>query len=131
MKLPEGAKLVKRFHCPYCDMALTIWPVFQGRKRVYRCEINLTTKAEGCKRIMPRNLNKIWDEYDKIHGPLAPPGLGSPKLAKLTPAEEHAWDFAMEFYLNEGWLDDEAAEHAWADLQAEFPRLKAFDGAQK
>ena len=50
------------------------------------------------------------------------------KVAKLTDEEETAWNFAFEFYLNEGKSNEEADELAWRDLQTEFPRLKGFDG---
>jgi hypothetical protein len=53
-----------------------------------------------------------------------------PNLAELTPEEQKAWDFAFAFYGESGWLGDEAAEHAWKDLQAEFPRVQGFDGCK-
>jgi hypothetical protein len=52
------------------------------------------------------------------------------KLAVLTPAEEKAWQFAFEFYLDDGLTDDEADSLAWRDVQREFPRLRAFDGCR-
>ena len=53
-------------------------------------------------------------------------------LARLTPEEDAAWDYAFEFYGNsseEEMTDDEIAALAWKDIQAQFPRLKTFDGA--
>jgi len=52
------------------------------------------------------------------------------KLAILTSAEEKSWQWAFEFYVNEGLKDDEADSLAWSDLQKEFPRLKSFDGCE-
>jgi hypothetical protein len=49
-------------------------------------------------------------------------------LAVLTAEENHAWTYAMEFYLEEGYDDGEADELAWNDIKLEFPRLKAYDG---
>ena len=46
----------------------------------------------------------------------------------MTDEEEVAWNFAWEFYMNEGYEDNDAAEKAWKDLQLEFPRLKEYDG---
>jgi hypothetical protein len=56
--------------------------------------------------------------------------MSEKKLAKLTKLEDAAWGAAMAFYLNEGLKNGAAAERAWADLQEQFPRLKAFDGAR-
>ena len=56
------------------------------------------------------------------------PGNPKKKLTVLTDEEEVAWNFAWEFYVNEGYEDNEAAELAWKDLQIEFPRLKGYDG---
>jgi hypothetical protein len=53
-----------------------------------------------------------------------------PKLAELTAEEQRAWNNYFAFYCNEGWVDDEAAELTWKDLQAEFPRLREFDGCK-
>ena len=52
------------------------------------------------------------------------------RLARLTPAEDAAWDVAWEFYMNgtQRLTDDQGAEKAWRDIQGQFPRLKAFDG---
>lgn len=50
-------------------------------------------------------------------------------LAQLTDAEEKAWQQAFAYYLDEGMTEEEADAVAWADLQQQFPRLKAYDGA--
>lgn len=50
--------------------------------------------------------------------------------AKLTAEEQKAWDFAFAYYCENGWVDEKAAELAWKDLQAEFPRLRKFEGAE-
>ena len=50
------------------------------------------------------------------------------KLARLTPEEEHAWDFAWTFYEDEYPDENIRAGVVWRDLQIEFPRLKDFDG---
>jgi hypothetical protein len=55
-----------------------------------------------------------------------------PRLARLTPEEDSAWDYAFEFYGNSSekeLTDDEIAHLAWKDIQEQFPRLKEFDGA--
>ena len=51
-------------------------------------------------------------------------------LAVLTVREEKAWQWAFEFYVDEGLKDDEADSLAWVDVQKEFPRLRAFDGCE-
>jgi len=51
-------------------------------------------------------------------------------LATFTPDEERAWGDSFAWYRSNGWVDDEAAELAWIDLQSVFPRLKDFDGAE-
>lgn len=52
------------------------------------------------------------------------------KLTVLTVPEEKAWQWAFEFYVNDGLTDDEADSLAWSDVQKEFPRLKALDGCE-
>jgi hypothetical protein len=52
------------------------------------------------------------------------------KLAVLTVPEEKAWEHAFAFHVDAGRTDTKAANLAWKDLQAEFPRLKAFDGCE-
>jgi hypothetical protein len=48
------------------------------------------------------------------------------RVAKLTPKENHAWEFAFAFYLDEGHSDSKADKFTWRDMLLEFPRLKAF-----
>lgn len=50
------------------------------------------------------------------------------RIAKLTPAENHAWVFAFCFYANDGKSDLEADRFAWRDIRLEFPRLRRYDG---
>lgn len=52
------------------------------------------------------------------------------KLAKLTAAEEKAWEAAFRFHCVEGKSETRAANAAWCDLQREFPRLMKYDGAR-
>ena len=52
------------------------------------------------------------------------------KLATLTLEEDRAWVFAVNFYLDQRWTSIESDERAWKDMQAEFPRLQAFDGCR-
>jgi hypothetical protein len=52
------------------------------------------------------------------------------KLAKLTAAEEKAWESAFRFHSVAGKSDTRAANAAWRDLQREFPRLMKYDGAR-
>lgn len=52
------------------------------------------------------------------------------RIAKLTDEENHAWEKAMEYYLNEGKRPLTACSLAWRDVQLEFPRLKDFDGCE-
>lgn len=52
------------------------------------------------------------------------------RLAQFTGAEEKAWQQAFAVYLDQGMSDDQADAAAWADLQEQFPRLKAYDGAE-
>jgi hypothetical protein len=56
-------------------------------------------------------------------------------LARLTTEEDKAWNFAFafEYYGNipSGKLSNqEISERAWKHIQAQFPRLKKFDGAR-
>ncbi len=52
------------------------------------------------------------------------------KLAKLNAAEEKAWEHAFRFHCVAGKTDTRAANAAWRDLQAEFPRLMKCEGAK-
>jgi hypothetical protein len=52
------------------------------------------------------------------------------KLAKLTTAEEKAWEHAFRFHSVAGKSDTRAANAAWRDLQGEFPRLRKYQGAK-
>jgi hypothetical protein len=54
--------------------------------------------------------------------------MKSKHIAILTPEENHAWEFAFRFYLEEGKSDFQADKLAWRDLRLEFPRLKIFTG---
>jgi hypothetical protein len=49
------------------------------------------------------------------------------RTTKLNPQEDHAWEFAFSFHLDDGKTDRQADKLAWRDLILEFPRLKAFD----
>jgi hypothetical protein len=51
------------------------------------------------------------------------------KLAKLSAAEEKAWEHAFRFHCVAGKTDTRASNAAWRDLQGEFPRLMRYDGA--
>lgn len=50
--------------------------------------------------------------------------------AKFTPEEDRVWTDAWQWYVEEGWDEEEAAELAWRDTQKAFPRLLEFDGAE-
>jgi hypothetical protein len=52
------------------------------------------------------------------------------KRAQLSPLEDSCWVFAFCFYVNEGSSDEDADWQTWRDLQAEFPRLKKYDGCK-
>jgi hypothetical protein len=52
------------------------------------------------------------------------------RLAQFTDAEEKAWLHAFAFYVDQGMTETQADAAAWADLQGQFPRLKAYDGAE-
>jgi hypothetical protein len=52
------------------------------------------------------------------------------RLATLTAEENAAWEFAFNEYLGAGQDEIEADRQAWKDLQAEFPRLREYDGAR-
>ena len=53
------------------------------------------------------------------------------KLAKLTFAENKAWEFAFCYHLDSGKQgQNEAARRAWRDIQREFPRLRKFAGCR-
>lgn len=53
------------------------------------------------------------------------------KLAKLTAAEEKAWEAAFRFHCVAGKSETQAANAAWRDLQREFPRLMRYDSAKR
>ena len=50
------------------------------------------------------------------------------RIAKLTPEENHAWEFAFAFYVNEGHSDSKADRLSWRDMLLDFPRLKNYAG---
>jgi hypothetical protein len=50
------------------------------------------------------------------------------RIAKLTPEENHVWEFAFCFHREDCKSDLKADKLAWRDLILEFPRLKLFDG---
>jgi hypothetical protein len=52
------------------------------------------------------------------------------RLAEFTPEENHAWEFAFCFYLENGKTDLQADKLAWLDIVLEFPRLAKFDGCK-
>jgi hypothetical protein len=52
------------------------------------------------------------------------------RLAQLTDAEEKAWQHAFAFYVDQGMPDTQADAAAWDELQVQFPRLRAYDGAE-
>lgn len=52
------------------------------------------------------------------------------RLAQFTDAEEKAWQHAFAFYLDQGMSETRADAAAWAEVQEQFPRLKAYDGAE-
>lgn len=58
----------------------------------------------------------------RIHNP-------KKERAHLTPEEDHAWEFALNYYLDEGKTPLQADKLAWRDIVKEFPRLKQFWGA--
>jgi hypothetical protein len=54
----------------------------------------------------------------------------SRKLAALTPAEHHDWEYFFSWYLNNGFEESQADRKAWKDLQAKYPRLKKYQGCK-
>jgi hypothetical protein len=52
--------------------------------------------------------------------------FAQPVPPELTTEEDWAYGKNMEYYLNEGYSDEEADEAAWQDLLEEFPRLKTI-----
>ncbi len=52
------------------------------------------------------------------------------RVAKLTTAEEKAWESAFRFHCVQDKTATRAANAAWGDLQREFPRLRKYDGAK-
>jgi hypothetical protein len=50
------------------------------------------------------------------------------KIARLTPEENHAWEFAFCFYRERCRTDSRADMLAWRDLKIDYPRLKKFNG---
>ena len=52
------------------------------------------------------------------------------RVAKLNAVEEKAWEAALRFHCVAGKSATRAANAAWRDLQAEFPRLMKYDGAK-
>jgi hypothetical protein len=52
------------------------------------------------------------------------------KLARLTIAENTAWEKAFCFHVDAGLSDMRADIATWRDMQAQFPRLRAFHGCK-
>ena len=52
------------------------------------------------------------------------------RKARLTIAENKAWESAFAFHAENGASDKRADSLAWKDLCAEFPRLRAFKGCR-
>jgi hypothetical protein len=52
------------------------------------------------------------------------------QIAELTPQENHSWEFAFTFYLDEGFSQSKADKLTWRDMLLEFPRLKHFAGCR-
>lgn len=59
-------------------------------------------------------------------------GQGTPmkRKARLTIAENKAWEFAFAFHVDNGMSDKRADALAWKDLCAEFTRLRKFQGCR-
>jgi hypothetical protein len=53
---------------------------------------------------------------------------GKIKRAVLNPYEDKCWVFAYCYYLDRGKSETEADKLAWLDLQAQFPRLRKYQG---
>jgi len=51
------------------------------------------------------------------------------KLAKFTLDEDNTWQYAFQYYLDEGKSEKQADALAWKDTVAEYPRLKGYRGA--
>lgn len=52
------------------------------------------------------------------------------RIATLKPEENHAWEFAFCFHLDDGKTDLQADKLAWRDLLLEFPRLRRCNGCR-
>jgi hypothetical protein len=52
------------------------------------------------------------------------------KLASLTTAENHDWEWLFSWYMNNGFTEIKADRNAWKDLQALYPRLRKFRGCR-
>jgi len=52
------------------------------------------------------------------------------KLATLTPAENHDWEYFFSWYLNNCFTESQADRKAWKDLQQKYPRLKKYQGCK-
>jgi hypothetical protein len=52
------------------------------------------------------------------------------RIATLKPEENHAWEFAFCFHLDDGKTDLQADKLAWRDLLSEFPRLGKYAGCR-
>lgn len=52
------------------------------------------------------------------------------RIATLSDKENHTWEFAFCFHLNDGKTDIQADRLAWRDLVLEFPRLEKFGGCK-
>jgi hypothetical protein len=51
------------------------------------------------------------------------------KLATLTPEEDRFWTNTFSDYVNDGYSDSKADKLAWKETVAQFPRLRAYQGA--
>jgi hypothetical protein len=52
------------------------------------------------------------------------------RIATLDAQENHAWEFAFCFHLDDGKTDLQADKLAWRDLLSEFPRLRKYAGCR-
>jgi len=52
------------------------------------------------------------------------------RIATLNAEENHSWEFAFVYYLDNGHNERKADELAWGDLTTEFPRLKEYQGCR-
>lgn len=71
----------------------------------------------------------VQDRYRTVHTVASDEDLAAERKAALTPEENDAWEAAFaDVVISQGVTDEVADRVAWEAVQAQFPRLRTFNG---